>query len=222
MTETDIEETPTSKEDHAMTTTILDRNHDSELLIENLSSSGMEQSRALTELRAFILRGLISSLSGRTSTDVLEDVTQEAVLKIIDRLHQFEGRSRFTTWAMSIAIRGAMSELRRRHWKHESLESALSDRDREPEAYSPAPTEPDPDQRAIIDAMHSVIRTELTDRQRDALLAELRGMPLAEIARHMGSNRNAIYKLTHDARKRLKRGLERAGYSAASVATAFN
>ena len=203
-----------------MTTTILDRNHDSELLIENLSSSGMEQSLALTELRGIILRGLISALGGRTSIDVLEDVTQEAVLKIIDRLHQFEGHSRFKTWAMSIAIRGAMSELRRRHWKHVPLEAVPGDR--EPEAYSPAPTEPGPDQRAIIDAMHTVIRTELTDRQRDALLAELRGMPLAEIARQMGSNRNAIYKLTHDARKRLKRGLERAGHSAASVAAAFN
>ena len=41
-----------------------------------------------------------------------------------------------------------------------------------------------------------------------------RGMPLAEIGRRMGSNRNAIYKLTHDARKRLKQGLEAAGYDA--------
>ena len=59
-------------------------------------------------------------------------------------------------------------------------------------------------------------------RSPDALLAELPGEPMAEIAIRMGSNRNAIYKLTHDARKRLKRGLERAGHSAATVAVAFS
>ena len=46
-------------------------------------------------------------------------------------------------------------------------------------------------------------------------------MPQDEIARHLGSNRNAIYKLTHDARKRLKRGLELAGYGAEDIREAF-
>jgi RNA polymerase sigma-70 factor (ECF subfamily) len=46
-------------------------------------------------------------------------------------------------------------------------------------------------------------------------------MPQDEIARQLGSNRNAIYKLTHDARKRLKRGLEAAGYAAADIQAAF-
>ena len=46
-------------------------------------------------------------------------------------------------------------------------------------------------------------------------------MPQDEIARHVGSNRNAVYKLTHDARKRLKQGLEAAGYTAEDIRTAF-
>ena len=37
----------------------------------------------------------------------------------------------------------------------------------------------------------------------------------------MRSNRNAIYKLTHDARRRLKRGLEVAGFTAEDIGTAF-
>ena len=60
---------------------------------------------------------------------------------------------------------------------------------------------------------------ELTDNRREALLAELAGLPLEEIGRRMGRNRNAIYKLTHDARKRLKQGLEAAGYSWADLRT---
>jgi RNA polymerase sigma-70 factor (ECF subfamily) len=47
-------------------------------------------------------------------------------------------------------------------------------------------------------------------------------MPQDEIANQLGSNRNAIYKLTHDARKRLKKCLEAAGYTAVDVATTGN
>ena len=65
--------------------------------------------------------------------------------------------------------------------------------------------------------MYGVIERELTEKQRTALLAELKGMPLEEIGRRLGSNRNAVYKLTHDARKRLKKHLEAAGYSAADL-----
>jgi hypothetical protein len=49
-----------------------------------------------------------------------------------------------------------------------------------------------------------------------------KGMPQDEIARYLGSNRNALYKLTHDARKRLRQGLEAAGFTAEDVGTAFS
>jgi RNA polymerase sigma-70 factor (ECF subfamily) len=66
-----------------------------------------------------------------------------------------------------------------------------------------------------------VVETDLTDRQRQALVAELRGMPQAEIAAQMGLTRNALYKLTHDARQKLKRGLEAAGIGEDEVRQTF-
>jgi len=52
------------------------------------------------------------------------------------------------------------------------------------------------------------VREELTERQRQALVAvRIQGMPLAEVARCMNTNRHALYKLLHDARQRLKRGM---------------
>ena len=69
--------------------------------------------------------------------------------------------------------------------------------------------------------MYSLIHNSLTEKQRSALLAELKEMPQDEIARHIGSNRNAIYKLTHDARKRLKKGLEAVGYKMTDIQTIF-
>ena len=75
---------------------------------------------------------------------------------------------------------------------------------------------------AILAQMHRVVETGLTDRQRRALVAELRGMPQGEIAVQMGLTRNALYKLTHDARQKLKRGLEAAGISGDEVREAFD
>jgi RNA polymerase sigma-70 factor (ECF subfamily) len=60
----------------------------------------------------------------------------------------------------------------------------------------------------ILAEFRRFIDEELTDRQRVALLTALGGMPLEAIADRMGTNRNALYKLLHDARKRLKRKME--------------
>jgi len=38
-------------------------------------------------------------------------------------------------------------------------------------------------------------------------------VPLPQIAEKLGSNTNSLYKLVHDARKKLRSGLEAAGYT---------
>jgi RNA polymerase sigma-70 factor (ECF subfamily) len=186
-----------------------------------LTAGGAIQNEALAELRELLFFRLRRTFQGRTGVDdaLLEDITQESLLKTLDHLEQFQGKSRFTTWATTIAVRVAVTELRRRHWKDVSLEQLMDQSSTSgliagkpgppPEVYA--------EKRALIDDMHRLIETDLTEKQRMALLAELGGMPLEEIGRRMGSNRNAIYKLTHDARKRLKQGLESAGYSMADL-----
>jgi RNA polymerase sigma-70 factor, ECF subfamily len=199
---------------------------DNETWLVHLNGTGPDQQAALADLRDTLLRALRRALSHRAHVDdaFLEDVVQDSLVRILERLPQFEGRSRFSTWAMSITIRVAMSELRRRRWKDVSLDKVIAGAD--PAPGQAIDDDPGPDARwereAILDAMHEVIRNGLTEKQRAALLAELRGMPQDEIARHLGSNRNAIYKLTHDARKRLKRGLELAGFGAEDIREAFS
>jgi RNA polymerase sigma-70 factor (ECF subfamily) len=175
---------------------IMDR--DNETWLAHLGGTGPDQQEALSDLR-------------------------DTLVRILERLPQFEGRSRFLTWAMSVAIRVAMSELRRRRWKDVPLDEVVAGGDLTPGRA--IADEPGPDaqseREAILAAMDELIQNGLTEKQREALLAELRGMPQDEIARHLGSNRNAVYKLTHDARKRLKRGLEAAGFTAEDVDAAF-
>lgn len=183
--------------------------------IERLTTTGSVQDEALLELRAILLARLRKTFLGRTGVDepLLEDVTQEALLKTLNSLDQFEGKSRFATWATTIAVRIAFTELRRRHWKDVSLEQLLRG-NHVPDRFIASHEQ---DRDALVRTMHEIIETGLTERQRTALLAELNGMPLAEIGRRLGSNRNAIYKLTHDARRRLKQSLEAAGYTVADL-----
>jgi RNA polymerase sigma-70 factor (ECF subfamily) len=198
---------------------------DNETWLAHLDGNSPDRQAALSDLRDALLGGLRRALAHRAHVGdaFLEDVVQDALLRILERLPQFQGRSRFLTWAMSIAIHVAMSELRRQRWKDVSLEEVIAGADVAPARA--IDEEPSPDVRwereAILAAMQEVIRTGLTEKQRSALLAELRGMPQDEIARHLGSNRNALYKLTHDARKRLRRGLEAAGFTAEDIGAAF-
>ncbi|MBN1811044.1 MAG: sigma-70 region 4 domain-containing protein, partial [Anaerolineae bacterium] len=63
---------------------------------------------------------------------------------------------------------------------------------------------------------------ELTERQRQAMIAAVfGGMPGDEVARRMGTNRNALYKLLYDARQRLQRRLLARGLSMDDVMGAF-
>ena len=72
-------------------------------------------------------------------------------------------------------------------------------------------------QREVLDAVWHVVDEELTDKQRQAFIAvRIHGVPMAEVARRMGTNRNALYKLLHDARKRIKRRMAARGRIAAA------
>jgi RNA polymerase sigma-70 factor (ECF subfamily) len=198
---------------------------DNETWLTHLRGAGPEQQEALSDLRMALLRGLRRPMSHRAGADdaFLEDVVQDALVRVLERLPQFEGRSRFLTWAMAVAIRVARSTLRRRRWKDVSLDEVAADVGLAPGwVADDAPGPPARSAReAILATMHEVIQNGLTVKQREALLAGLRGMPLDEIARQLGINRNALYKLTHDARKRLRQGLEAAGFSAEDVGAAF-
>lgn len=191
----------------------------------HLRGSGLEQQQALLDLRNLLLRNLRGAFSSNTSIDnaFLEDIIQDSIIRILDRLSQFKGRSQFMTWATSIAIRTAMSELRHRRWKDVSLDDVIADSDFNIERVVDDGVGPSiqKEQEEIIKTTRTLIKNTLSEKQRLALLAELKGMPQDEIARHIGSNRNAVYKLTHDARKRLKQELEAVGYTVTDIHESF-
>ncbi len=189
---------------------------------------GPQHDKALADLRALLLRGLRAALlgKGKVSEADLEDFGQVALLKIMAALDSFRGESRFTTWAYKIAIRVAFSELRRRRWHDVSLDDLTASPDSNfiPDTLSDPAAGPEQQavQRMVLETMRQVITEDLTDKQREALVAvRVHGMPLAEVARRMGTNRNALYKLLHDARQRLQKELSAKGLPPEEVLAAF-
>ena len=178
--------------------------------IARLTAADRTRDDAIAELRIYLVRGLTKAMSTRYGGGYsAEDAVQESLVKILDSLDQFSGRSRFTTWAMTVAIRVSISEMRRKHYQDVSIESFRNEDAR----IEPAVTEPqDPgqamDRRSLMKTLQQLIDETLTEKQRFAVRASLEGLPVEVIARKSGSNRNSVYKLVHDARLKLRRGLE--------------
>jgi RNA polymerase sigma factor (sigma-70 family) len=187
---------------------------------------------ALADLRAVIAAGLPYALSGWLSPhdpqfDALAaDVAQETLLKVLAHLDSFEGRSQFTTWAQKIAVRVALTELRRRRWKDVSLESLMTEEGEESTPLAQAHSAPDParavEQSEMMAMIQRIMAEELTEKQRMAIVAaRVNDMPIEQVAQQMGMERNALYKLLHDARLRLKKRMEREGLTPEEVLSAF-
>ena len=86
---------------------------------------------------------------GAGAIDALaEDCAQEALSAVVQRLHDFRGDSRFTTWAYAFAVNMALVAARRERWATVSLDRILDKS--EPLSTTPSEDsgEPDPERRA--------------------------------------------------------------------------
>ena len=188
---------------------------------------GPNPDEALADLYDLLIRGLrigLGSYGGSVDANA-GDFAQEALIRITGNLDSFRGESRFTTWAQKIAMNVALTELKRRRWRDVSLQELFARR--EAANREPADTQLSPEQlalqNAVLQELRRMVDEELTDRQQEAVVAViLEGMPVSEVARRMGTNQNALYKLLHDARRKLNRQMEAAGLSAKEVLAVFD
>jgi RNA polymerase sigma-70 factor, ECF subfamily len=187
--------------------------------IAELTSSGPARDDALRRLHALLLRGArfqvgrMSALRAMVGAAQVEDVitlaADEAMVAVLGKLHTFEGRSRFTTWAYKFAVLQAAVELRRQAWSRREVPL-----DAAPPLVEPRPS---PDQYAegadLAAAVRDAIDRVLTPHQRRIALALIVDeVPIDVLAERLGTNRNALYKSLHDARSRLRAHLALEGY----------
>ena len=216
----------------------MDRTRTNQEWLDELVSVGPIQEAAIADLRDLLLRAALyffnrnaGDLQGLDHQEVLqraEDCAQDALIAVLKHLHEFRGDSRFSTWAYKFAINIALVAARRQRWKDVSLdeletrgESDFFEWTRQEESGEASP-EKTAMQTEVQKVIQDVIRRELTDRQRQVLVLMIfQEVPLDEVARHLRSNRNAVYKLLHDARRKLKSGLEQHGFDVGETLSLF-
>jgi RNA polymerase sigma-70 factor (ECF subfamily) len=191
----------------------------------DLHAEGARGEDAVARLHGLLLRaarfevfrrsGSLPQLSAVELDELAQDAAGDAAVSVLRRLDDFRGESSFRTWAYKFALLEASVKVRRRAWR--DREVTLEPEQWESLAHAGPGPDDDAENAALLGAVRDGIRTALTPRQRQVLVAVvLEGVPIDVLAERLGSNRNALYKMLHDARRRLRAHVAEAGYPEAN------
>jgi RNA polymerase sigma-70 factor, ECF subfamily len=188
-----------------------------------LGRGDQEREAALSRLHEMLLRiaqrevrrrGPRLRIAGQELEDLAYQAAADALMAITAKLGQFRGESRFTTWAYRFVILEVSDKVGRHFWRRPDVPLDIEDWDRLPDRFGFEPAQ-ESEWRDLLAALHRAVDTELSPRQREAFVAiVLNGVPLDALAVRLGSNRNAIYKMMFDARRKLRAALVANGYLA--------
>lgn len=183
------------------------RQRTNENWLGDLRADGDRHAQAVDDLRQLVRRELSHALSDKFSLNheqletIIESASQKTVSHILQNLNSFTGLTAFTTWALKIAVRQALYDMRLQRWQSTAAQRSL------PEV--PVDTYGKLEQDGFLKYIHSVFKEELSEEQRFAIRAMIMlRMPKEEVAQHLGMKRCDYFKMIHDARLRLKRRLE--------------
>lgn len=206
--------------------------------IRDLNASGESQEAAIVDLRNILLRAALyffsrnlGDFAGLSRDEILqraEDCAQDALIAVLNHLQDFRGDSKFSTWAYKFAINIALMSARRERWKGVSLdeladaaEGRLSEWAMQDKSAGVAP-EQSAIQGELREIIRDVIQRDLTEKQRQVLLLMVfNEVPMDEVVRHLDANRNAVYKMLHDARRKLKSSLRERGFEMGEALALF-
>jgi RNA polymerase sigma-70 factor, ECF subfamily len=188
--------------------------------LRSLRAEGVTRDEAIARLHALLLRAARFEVARRRPTlphlrgDELEDIAIEAaddaLMSVLRRLDDFRGASRFTTWVYKFALLEAAVKLRKRAWQGREVPlepegwGLFASSDLEPEAEA--------EQSELLTTLQDAIAGVLTPHQRRVLVAlALNGVPIDVLAERLNTNRGALYKTLHDARRKLRKHLTERG-----------
>jgi len=206
--------------------------------LHDLQASGALQETAIADLRDLLLRaalyffsrnlGDFRGLDQRETLERAEDCAQDALIAVLNHLSDFRGDSKFSTWAYKFAINTAMMAARRERWKGVSLDELAAAEESnffewimqdKSDGVAPETSAMQGEVRSII---RDVIKHDLTDKQRRVVaMMVFNEVPMDEVVRHLGTNRNAVYKILHDARRKIKSSLEERGFEVGEMLSLF-
>jgi RNA polymerase sigma-70 factor (ECF subfamily) len=189
--------------------------------LRRLRAEGPEREAAIAELHLLLLkaarfevarrRGSVPHLRGDDHEDLAQQSADDALLAVLGKLDDFRGESRFTTWAYKFALLEAGVKVRRRAWQ--GREIPLEDEGWAVLADAGTPAERSAEDSELFGAIREEIEASLSARQREVLIAvALNDVPIDVLAERLGSNRGALYKTLHDARRKLRAALAARGF----------
>jgi RNA polymerase sigma-70 factor, ECF subfamily len=188
---------------------------------DGLRPDGPSHEQTVAELRGLLLkvarhelgrrRHQLGGAGGPELEDLADQAANDAVVKVIEKLDDFRGASRFTTWACKFAIFEVSAKVSRHQWRArpahaEAIWESI------PDVFTPGP-ERDAEEREVLAILARAIAEELTERQRHVFVAiALNEVSIDTVAVGLDTNRNAVYKNLFDARRKLRAALAGAGH----------
>jgi RNA polymerase sigma-70 factor, ECF subfamily len=186
-----------------------------------LAGTGPQREAAVARLHGMLVRiaraearrrGPRVRITGPELDDLAHQAAADALIAITGKLGQFRGESRFTTWACKFAIFEVSAKIGRHFWRHPAVPLDAEDWDRLPDRFGFEPAR-EAEWRDLLAALRRAVDSELTPRQREVFVAiVVNDVPLDALVVELGSNRNAIYKMMFDARRKLRAALVANGY----------
>jgi RNA polymerase sigma-70 factor (ECF subfamily) len=195
--------------------------------LDQLGSDGPVRSSAIEALFDMLLRVARHEAQRRRGSlprqvvgeldDLARQAADDALAAVLRKLGEYRGASRFTTWAYKFAMFEVSTALRREAWRGRSITiedaawSQVADR-------MPVDPQAEMNVRELLAAVEHAVATNLTPRQRDVFVSiVVLEVPVDVVADRQGSSRGAIYKVLHDARRKLRVALADQGWDADTV-----
>jgi RNA polymerase sigma-70 factor (ECF subfamily) len=190
--------------------------------LDGLAAQSADHQRVLRRLHDLLLRAAHAELirraprigiGGQEVDDLAHQAADDAVVAVLRRLPEFRGESRFTTWAYKFAILEVSSKLGRHFWtRRADISLDAGQWGRLPARLGMTP-EAAAEAADLFVAVRTAVETSLSDRQRDIFVAlVVDGVPLDALSMKLGADRNAIYKVMFDARRKIRAFLVTNGY----------
>lgn len=185
--------------------------------LEQLQATGPVREAAIARLHAILLRearyevrrrtAQLRHPSGRDLDDLAVQAADDALMAVLGKLDQFRGDALFTTWARRFAALEVPGEIRRR--LGHARETPVEPEHWLPEAGSTEALELYVEARETMRTVSRAIERDLTRHQREVLLAmTIQDMTAGDLAERLHSTSGALYKTLHDARRKLRAGLQ--------------
>lgn len=192
---------------------------ESQAILAALRGDDPERDRAICRVHDLLLRAArfelsrrreaLSLVRGEELDDIAMQAADDALVALLAKLDDYRGDSRFTTWAYQFALLETSVKLRRRAWQDREV---VLDPETWPTLVDPSSTAHDQlEQSETLAALQAAVDSELTPHQRQVFAAvALNDVPIDVLAERLDTNRNALYKTLHDARRKLRRRLAEA------------